>query len=223
MRIALISILIVIFTMNARAQKTKIIYVGDPLCSWCYGFAPEIAKVKEHFDSLHFQVVIGGLRPYNTETMADIGDLLKEHWEAVEKRSDQPFNYGIIEDKTFVYDTEPPARAVIVMRELNKDAEFEFFKEVQHLFYEQNKNTNDVKVYLPLLEKHEVDSEEFENTFESQWAKMEVKKDFQLATQMSVSGFPALLLDHEGKFYVVCKGYAKAGPIIGAIEKVVNN
>ena len=25
------------------------------------------------------------------------------------------------------------------------------------------KNTNDVKVYLPLLEKHEVDSEEFEN------------------------------------------------------------
>ena len=88
---------------------------------------------------------------------------------------------------------------------------------------EQNKNTNDVKIYLPLLEKYEVDPEEFENTFESQWAKMEVKKDFQLATQMSVSGFPALLLDHEGKFYVVCKGYAKAGPIIGAIEKVIND
>ncbi|MAZ37728.1 DsbA family protein [Salibacteraceae bacterium] len=221
MRILFISILIVLMSVKVRAQKTKIIYVGDPLCSWCYGFAPEIAMVKEHFDSLHFQVVIGGLRPYNTETMADLGDFLKEHWEAVEGRSKQPFNYGIIEDKTFVYDTEPPARAVIVMRELNRKAEFEFFKEVQHLFYVENKNTNDVKVYLPLLEKYEVDPEEFENTFESSWAKMEVKKDFQLAQQMNISGFPALLLDHEGKLYVVCKGYAKADAIIGAIEKVV--
>ncbi len=209
--------------MKSSGQKSKIIYIGDPLCSWCYGFAPEILKVKEHFDTLHFQLVIGGLRPYNTETMADLGDFLTEHWKSVEDRSGQPFNYGIIGDKTFVYDTEPPARAVIVMRELNRKAEFAFFKEVQHLFYEQNKNTNDVKVYLPLLEKYEVDPEEFESTFESSWAKMEVKKDFELAQQMGVKGFPAVVLEHNGKLMLVTNGYADGDKIIKAIEGVVGN
>ncbi len=209
--------------MSAHSQKSKIIYIGDPLCSWCYGFAPEILKVKNHFDSLHFQLVIGGLRPYNTETMADLGDFLKEHWDQVAERSGQPFNYSILKNKDFVYDTEPPARAVIVMRELNRKAEFEFFKDVQHLFYEDNKNIHDVKVYLPLLEKYEVDPEEFENTFESSWAKMEVKKDFQLAQQMGVKGFPAVVLEHKGRLMLVTNGYADGDKIIKAIEGVVNN
>ncbi len=207
--------------MAARAQKSKIIYVGDPMCSWCYGFAPEILKVKEHFDTLHFQLVLGGLRPYGTQTMADLGDFLKEHWEQVQQRSGQPFKYDILNDKSFVYDTEPPARAVVVMRELNRKAEFDFFKDVQHLFYEQNANTHSAKAYLPLLKKYEVEADDFENTFESSWAKMEVKKDFQLAQQMGVKGFPAVILEHDGILMLVTNGYAEGDKIIKAIEGVL--
>jgi putative protein-disulfide isomerase len=63
-----------------QAQNPTIIYIGDPMCSWCYGFAPEITKVKEALPDYEFKVVLGGLRPQGTETMADLGDFLEHHW-----------------------------------------------------------------------------------------------------------------------------------------------
>jgi len=46
------------------AQDKSIIYIGDPMCSWCYGFGPEISKIKAEFPEVDFQIVMGGLRPY---------------------------------------------------------------------------------------------------------------------------------------------------------------
>lgn len=28
-------------------NKPALIYIGDPLCSWCYGIAPELDKLKK--------------------------------------------------------------------------------------------------------------------------------------------------------------------------------
>ncbi|MFQ5523922.1 MAG: DsbA family protein, partial [Acidimicrobiia bacterium] len=39
---------------------TKLIYVGDPMCSWCWGFAPEIEDLADEYP---VEVVVGGLRP----------------------------------------------------------------------------------------------------------------------------------------------------------------
>ena len=41
-----------------------LIYVMDPMCSWCYGFAPVIKRlVAEQEGTLQFKLVMGGLRP----------------------------------------------------------------------------------------------------------------------------------------------------------------
>lgn len=32
------------FIMIAQ-EKAKLIYIGDPLCSWCYGFSEEFSQV----------------------------------------------------------------------------------------------------------------------------------------------------------------------------------
>ena len=54
-------------------MNNKIIYFGDPLCSWCYGFAGEVTKVAEHYkNKLVFELVMGGLRPFGTEKISEI-------------------------------------------------------------------------------------------------------------------------------------------------------
>jgi len=128
-------------TMMSQS-KPKLIYFGDPMCSWCYGFSPEMEKAIDSLSSeVDFQMVMGGLRPYNTETMKDLGDFLQHHWEEVGSRSGQSFSYEILKDTSFVYDTEPACRAVVLMRELKPEKEFEFFHKVQNAFYFKNKNT----------------------------------------------------------------------------------
>lgn len=200
-------------------NKAVLIYVGDPMCSWCYGFSPEITKVKEALkNECDFKLVMGGLRPFNTETMADLGDFLKGHWEHVAERSPVEFNYEILNDKSFVYDTEPPARAVVVVRNMKPSVEFDFFKEVQSAFYAGNKNTNDIQTYLDLLTQFDLDKKTFTALYESENMKKATKADYQLAQSLGVHGFPGTILYYQGNYYRTSNGYLKAEELISAVR-----
>ena len=66
-----------------------------------------------------FQLVMGGLRPFGTEKIVDLKSFLRHHWDEVKNRSGQDFQYDILDNTNFIYDTEPPSRAVVAMRTLN--------------------------------------------------------------------------------------------------------
>jgi putative protein-disulfide isomerase len=211
-------------TLHSFSQnKSQLIYIGDPMCSWCYGFAPEITKLQNEFeDQLDFKLIVGGLRPYGTETMASLGDFLKHHWEDVYNRSGQPFSYDIIQDTTFIYDTEPACRAVVTVREMNPSIELAFFKDIQTAFYVENKNTNNIDTYITLVKKHKLNETEFATLFNSEEMKKATLADFQLSSQLGATGFPATIIMHEGKTYTIARGYAKAKDMREQILKIIN-
>lgn len=205
-------------------DKATLLYFGDPMCSWCYGFSPELSKVLEQLgDQVDLDLVMGGLRPYGTETMADLDDFLKHHWEDVNERSGQPFKYEILKDKAFVYDTEPACRAVLVMRKLKPESEFEFFKAVQTAFYFENKNTSELATYTALAEKFGIESGVFQKEFESEEMKKLTRKDFETSAEMGVRGFPTLVLKKGDKLSLLCNGYAPAEQVIKSINSIINN
>ena len=220
-----LSLLIVLVSMNFQwlfaQEKTTIIYVGDPMCSWCYGFAPEILEVKKHFSSYDFKIVVGGLRPEGTETMEKLGDFLRHHWEDVHKASNQPFKYDILEQKKFIYNTEPACRAVVTVRAIHPEMEMEFFKGVQHAFYAENKQTNDVNTYTDIASSLQIDTEKFKTLYLSEEIKKKTKEDFALASQMGVTGFPAVIISHKGELHLVARGYTKADQLIKNINKII--
>ena len=48
------------------------IYFADPMCSWCYGFAPTVRALRRRYgEVLPIRVVMGGLRPGTTEPMPE--------------------------------------------------------------------------------------------------------------------------------------------------------
>ena len=203
-------------------SNIKLLSIVDPMCSWCYGFSPELTKALEELDEdISVQLVMGGLRPYNTETMAELGDFLKEHWQQVQSRSGQPFRFELLEEKNFVYDTEPAARAVVVMRRLKPEAEFDFYKAVQSAFYAENKHTNKIDTYVPLAAKYGVDPDTFKEAFESDAAKKAVRADFDYATSIGVQGFPTLALQIGEELHVIAYGYTAAEDIMKRIHTVL--
>ncbi|MFT6319154.1 MAG: putative protein-disulfide isomerase [Granulosicoccus sp.] len=203
-------------------SKAQLIYFGDPMCSWCYGFSPEMSEALDSLaEDVDFQIVTGGLRPYNTETMADLGDFLQQHWEDVNKRSGQPFSYEILKDKTFVYDTEPACRAVVLMRALKPESEFEFFKEIQTQFYQKNKNTNLTETYAELATAFGLNKTEFAKKFESDEFKEKVKEDFTYAQNIGVQSYPTLVLKNGDDLYLIAQGYVEAETIIEKCEKIL--
>ncbi len=199
----------------------RLIYVTDPMCSWCYGFAPEIDSIKGHFSEWDFQMVMGGLRPYNTTPIVEMKEFLREHWKQVRARSGQPFNFDILDSQDFVYDTEPAARATVLMRALAPQHEFSFFKEVQKAFYVNNFNVHQVDTYVSILQilglhKYRL---QFVTGFETDDVKKRVRGDFELSTTLGVRGFPSLVLKNGKEYYLVSRGYEKACEIISRIEE----
>jgi putative protein-disulfide isomerase len=48
------------------ATAPHLLYIADPLCSWCYGFAPVINELRERFEGrLPVRLLMGGLRAGN--------------------------------------------------------------------------------------------------------------------------------------------------------------
>ena len=203
-----------------QAQNPTLIYIGDPMCSWCYGFAPEITKVKKALPDYEFKVILGGLRPQGTETMADLGDFLEHHWKEIEKRTALPINYGIIGDESFVLDTEPGSRAVVVAREMNPENELDFFKAVQRAFYVDNKDMRSEATFIEIAKEFGLNAKDFAEKFNSEEARYNTRSDFQLAAEMGVKGFPSVVVRHNGQLYLAANGYRESANLLQIITNI---
>ena len=58
--------------MPDTPPRKELIFVADPMCSWCWGFAPAMAAIRRDYgDVVDISMVVGGLRPGTVEPMTD--------------------------------------------------------------------------------------------------------------------------------------------------------
>ncbi len=190
-----------------KTEENTLIYIGDTMCSWCYGFANELDRFVAKHPELKLHLVMGGLRPNNTEKAIDMADFLKKHWVEINERTGQPFSYEILSDPEFIYDTEPATRAVIVARMMDPKVELDFFKATQIAFYKDNVNTNEIAAYLKIAESLNLNTKQFSTLFESEEARYYTKSDFQLSAEMGIKGFPSVVLKKGREFIMLSNGY----------------
>jgi putative protein-disulfide isomerase len=197
----------------------KLIYVADPMCSWCYGFGKEMTELKAMHPDLQLEIVVGGLRAGGTELLTNEGKQFRlMHWARVEAASGLPFNReAFIALENFVYDTEPVCRAVVTARRLQPGADvLAVFRALQNAFYAEGRNTTDGKVLSEVgsaaLRKQgfEVSEEAFFAEFSDAATVADARNDFVKARRLGVNSFPALLLDTGKEIVEVSPGYAHA-------------
>jgi putative protein-disulfide isomerase len=188
------------------------------MCSWCYGFAPELDKIRDSFPNTPLELVMGGLRAGGTEKMIELRDFLKEHWTEVHRTTGQRFNFKILSLSEVLYDTEPACRAVILAGEMKPEIKYDYFKAVQESFYIHNNLPNEEDTYVQLASKFGIDGETFHRRFIKSQAKMNAYSEFDLAVSMGVKSFPTLIAKIDGKLYLVTNGYQKADKIIKILQ-----
>lgn len=188
----------------------KLIYFGDPMCSWCWGIANSLSELKNKFkDSLSFELVMGGLRPGGGDPWNDeMKAFLKEHWGHVNDASGQEFNYGIFNKSHFNYDTEPPSRAVVLVRSMFPNLEFDFFKSIQHRFYVKNEDPGEESFYEPLCDKYSIPFDDFMAKFTSVEFVEKTNQDFMKSRQYGIRGFPSVVFQSERATEMVTNGFA---------------
>lgn len=203
-------------------DKPTIIYVGDPMCSWCYGISNEVQNLMEKLGAAYnFEIMVGGLRRgIGVEWNEDFTYFLRHHWEEVSRTSGQEFNYKILESEDFSYNTEPSCRSIVVIREIAPHILFEWFAAVQIRFYKENKNPNSTLFYKPICEKFGIDYNEFKPKFEHPDFIQKTKEEFDRVQQLGVRSFPTIIMQKNQQYYRITNGYAKSKQMLEMITRI---
>ncbi len=198
-----------------------LIYVGDPMCSWCWGFAPEIESLAQQ---LPVEVIVGGLRPGPMAQVLDdrMAEFLRHHWEEIAERTGQPFDTSFLARRDeWRYDTEPAAIAVTQVREVLPDRTLDYFTDVQMAFYIHGEDVTDLGVLASLVSEYGIDAEKFAADLEREEAKKRAWEDFSRARNWGISGFPALVGELEdGRLVLLARGWTSADVIRERIASV---
>lgn len=208
---------------------TKLIYIADPMCSWCYGFGPELTTVLEGLPDMPLELIVGGLRAYNTEVMDDaLKSSLLSHWEKVSKASGLSFTAEALAKSGFIYDTEPACRAVVATGLLAPQAALDVFHAIQHGFYAEGKDTTLSEVLAEIAvatlrdNQTDIDEKTFLATWDSDEARRVTKEDFAQTQRWGVQGFPTLVLEHDGALHLVTSGFVKADVLVQRMQEIVD-
>ncbi len=194
----------------------KLVFAGDPMCSWCYGFGKELTALSKRHPELQLEIMLGGVRAGATDILDDAGKQFRlQHWARVEESSGLPFNRQAFQARqNFVYDTEPICRAVVAARMLAPQADLlAVFRALQHAFYVDGLDTTSGKVLSQVAAQalselgHAVSTEQFHEKWKSPEVIAATLADFRNVRALGISSFPALLLQDGDDYAMISPGY----------------
>jgi putative protein-disulfide isomerase len=189
-----------------------LIYFSDPMCSWCYGFAPVMDEVAARYgDRLPVQLVMGGLRPGVDRPMTGQARAeILQHWAHVREATGQPFDERVLTER-FIYDTDPAARAVVLVRRLLPDQGLGFLHRVQRAFY---------PVLAELAAEFGLAREGVQQALSDEALMRETWGDYAVSQNAGVTGFPTLVggPNEAGAYGVITRGCAPPEQILRVLD-----
>lgn len=187
----------------------RLIYVMDPMCSWCWGFAPVVSALAEQARQAQVptHVVLGGLRSEQV-VMDDAGRARTLcYWQAVHEATGQAFHLEGGLPEGLIYDTEPACRALVTARLLAPQSVGALLALIQRAFYVERRDVTQACVLAELAVEAGLDRKTFATGFDSLEHRQATREDFAWAQGLGIAGFPTLLAEHNGQLALLTNGY----------------
>lgn len=207
----------------ATTAGATVRYIGDPMCSWCWGISPTLKEVFSYCQNrgLDFSVHVGGLRPGGDDDWTPaFKAFLRHEWENIHRVSGQPFGFSVLDNAEFNYDTEPACRAVVALSLLQASSQvlLAFFSGIQRRFYVEGADPTQPAFYRELCGEAGVTYEAFLKVFQSPEAKAATLQEFQRCRSWGIRGFPSIVLEANGQITLLASDYTTTAALIDKLE-----
>ena len=213
---------------DPAANLPELLYVHDPLCGWCYGMSPVINRVQVEFAGrLEVSVLCGGMS--TGERAAPIGKIwgdIKNALADVEKAAGVEFGdafKALAEAGTYVYDSEPPCRAIVAFRQITQDPArtVAFAHAVQVALFRDGQDLNGISTYNALLAQFEVDAAKYQRLFAAPETARATQQEFAAVARIGVQGFPTSIVRVGEQGYVLARGYQSYEQVRQGLEQLL--
>lgn len=199
----------------------RLIYVMDPMCSWCWGFAPVMTALAEQAreQGVSLGLRVGGLRRERVVMDQAGRDRTLAYWQAVHSATGQAFDLELGLPEALVYDTEPACRALVAARALDQAIVWPLSLLIQQAFYEHRRDVTQPSVLVELAEAAGLSRSQFADRYDDPVTKEATTADFTWVENLGIAGFPTLLAEHDGQLALVTNGYQPLPALAPLLER----
>lgn len=206
-----------------------LIYCYDAYCGWCYGFSPVMKEIAAAWKSkAEIEVLSGGMMTgENVRPISVMGPYIQGAYKRVEEMTGITFGQDFLwhvfnpQESDWVMNSEKPAIALCIFKELYPDRQVEFASDLQYALNYEGRDLDDNEAYRHLLEKYSIDAGLFYERLSSDEYREKAGYEFSLCRQLQADSFPQLLVQFsETKFYLVAKGYAPFDEVNRRLETI---
>ncbi|RMG33776.1 MAG: DsbA family protein [Gammaproteobacteria bacterium] len=177
--------------------QATLIYVQDPMCSWCWGFRPTLARLREVLpENIAFRNLLGGLAPDTDQPMPEsLRQQLQQTWRRIEARiPGTRFNYDFWTRCQPRRATWPACRAVIAARFFDQALEEPMILAIQEAYYLEARNPSDEDTLIDLAQDLGLPLGPFSERLRAAETQQQLEAEIAETRRLGVSGFPALVL-----------------------------
>lgn len=181
-----------------------LLYFANPMCSWCWGFAPVLHGIQDAYgDRVTIAVGLGALGDPGRAMRERDKAFVREHWCHVQALTGQPFDFGFFAREGFVYDTGPASRAVAAVRSLTPERALGYLHRLHEAFYARGRDIRDADVLADEAEALGIERRRVLDAFASPGLAEAVQAEWEQTAALGVTGYPTLLGSAPGRRPVV--------------------
>ncbi|MBF9142010.1 DsbA family protein [Hymenobacter properus] len=210
------------------ANLPELLYIQDPLCGWCYGTSPVISRLQQEFAGrLDVSVLCGGMvKGEDVGPIADSWEGLRTSLHEVEEVTGVQFGEAfkaLGAAGEYVYDSEPPCRAIATFRQLTQDPArtVAFAHAVQAALFRDGQDLNNPSTYNALLAPFEVDVVEFQRRWAAPESARAAQQEFAAVARIGVEGFPTVVVRIGEQGYVLARGFQPYEQMSAGLEQLL--
>jgi len=204
----------------------QLIYIHDPMCSWCWGFSPTLSQLQDRLpEQLGFTRLLGGLAPDNDQPMPmALQSKLQDTWHRIQSRiPGTQFNFDFWRDCKPRRSTWPACRAVIAARASDPALELPMITAIQHAYYREARNPSDPGTLATLATGLGLDGKEFANRLDAAHTRDILEEEIRQARRIGADSFPSLRLQTGDSFWPVPVDYTDPEPMLDTIHALIND
>ena len=185
--------------MSARG---RLVYVHDPMCSWCWAFRPVWARIRAALPGgLEVRNLLGGLAADTGEPMPmEMQRAIRRIWQTIQQRvPGTTFNFDFWERCQPRRATWPACRAVLAARQQSAAQEEPMILAIQQAYYLQARNPSDRDTLIELADGLGLDRRRFARDLDSERLQTRLLEEIGQARRLGADGFPSLVLVDGGR------------------------
>jgi putative protein-disulfide isomerase len=203
---------------------SKLYYIHDPMCSWCWGFSTAWQQLCARLPS-HVEVIrlLGGLAQDTATPMPlPMQHKIADTWRQITTRiPGVEFNFNFWKTANPRRSTYPACRAVIAARQQGGDYDVAMTQAIQRAYYLQARNPSEEPTLLALAGELGLDTTVFVHALHHPQTQAELLEEIAEARNMGADSFPSLVLEHNAGFWQIPIDYIDDRPMLEMMQDIM--